>query len=92
LDNFDFAAQPPVDRDHIYVSWNEQWELPRYVEAYLKDRGLRTDFDARERVRKAINQCPAHGALRKADVDYWLDCHVKQELVVPAMERVKKSK
>jgi hypothetical protein len=92
LDNFDFAAQPPVDRDRIYVSWNEQWELSRYVEAYLKERGLRTDSAARERVRKSIELCPAHGSLRKADVDYWLDCHVKQELAVPEMVALKAKK
>ena len=91
MDNFDFAAQPPVDRDRIYVSWNEQWELSRYVEAYLKERGLRSDPAAREWVRKAIDICPAQGSLRKADVDYWLDCHVKKdlELAVPEMVKAK---
>ena len=89
MDNFDFAAQPPATRDRIYVSWNEQWEVSRYVEAYLKERGLRTDPAARERVRESIELCPAHGSLRKADVDYWLDCHVKQELAVAVPEMVK---
>ena len=90
MDNFDFAAQPPTSRDRIYVSWSEQWDLPRYVEAYLKERGLRTDQAAHERVQKAIAKCPVKGALRKADIDYYLDCHVKQELVLPEMKAVKR--
>jgi hypothetical protein len=93
LDKYDFAEQPPIDRNRIYVSWNEQWELSRYVDAYLQERGLRNDSGAKARVLKAIDDCPAHGSLRKADVDYWLDCHVKQELSVPQpVQLTKKAK
>jgi hypothetical protein len=91
MDNFDFEAQPPVDRDRIYVSWNEQWDIMRYAAHYLQERGLRTDPVARERVLNVIAQCPVEGSLRKADIDYYLDCQVKQELAVPEMVKVKKA-
>jgi hypothetical protein len=84
MDNFDFAAQPPVSRDRIYVSWNEQWDLPRYVNDYLQTRKLRSDEQAREHIRRSIAEYKAEGPLRKADVDYYLDANVRQELELPA--------
>ena len=83
MDNFDFSAQPPAARDRIYVSWNEQWEVTRYVDDYLQTRKLRTDPEARERIQRCIADFKVEGALRKADVDYYLDANVKEELRLP---------
>ena len=90
MDNFDFAAQPPVSRDRIYVSWTEQWDLPRYVNDYLETRKLRRDDEARARVRKCIEEFRIEGALRKADVDYLLDANIRRELEMPADEEYKR--
>ena len=93
MDKYDFDSQPPVARDRIYVSWNEQWDIRRYAADYLAQRGLRSDQGAHERVLKVINDCPVQGALRKADIDYYLDCRVRKELALPvAMQQVKKAK
>jgi hypothetical protein len=92
LDNFDFSGQPPVDRDRIYVSWSEQWDISRYAVNYLQEKGLRTDQAAVDRVLSAISQCPVEGSLRKADIDYYLDCHVKKDLEVPQPIALKKSR
>ena len=92
MDEFDFAAQPPATRDRIYVSWNEQWDIKRYVADYLAQRGLRADQVAQERVLKVIGECPVEGSLRKADIDYYLDCRVKKELEIPELQQVRKAK
>jgi hypothetical protein len=84
MDKYDFAAQPPVSRDRIYVSWNEQWDLSRYVEDYLASRRLRCDDAARVRVQRCIAEFQPYGALRKADLDYYLDVNVRSELELPA--------
>ena len=84
MDNFDFAAQPPAARDRIYVSWTEQWDLPRYVDDYLQTRKLRRDDEARSRVQKCIEEFVIEGPLRKADVDYLLDANVRRELELPS--------
>lgn len=80
MEKYDFDAQPELRRDRIYVSWNEQWDLGRYAEHYLKDRNLVVDDSARELVLKQIALCRAEGALRKADVDYYLDVNAKPAL------------
>lgn len=80
MEKYDFDAQPELRRDRIYVSWNEQWDLGSYAEHYLKDRNLVVDDSARELVLKQIALCPAEGALRKADVDYYLDVNAKPAL------------
>ena len=92
VDEFDFAAQPPATRDRIYVSWSEQWDIDRYVGDYLAQRGLRTDQDARNLVLKVIGECPVEGSLRKADIDYYLDCHVKRDLEVPQPQQLRNVK
>ena len=92
MDEFDFAAQPPATRDRIYVSWSEQWDLKRYAADYLARRGLRTDQEAEEQVLKVIGECPVEGSLRKADIDYYLDCHVKKELEIPQPLQFRKVK
>ncbi|HET7730539.1 MAG TPA: hypothetical protein VFK48_10940 [Usitatibacter sp.] len=83
MDLYDFAAQPAIPRDRIYISWNEQWDLHRYADAYLESRGLRRDDEARSRILECIGQYQGWGVLRKADMDYYLDANVKSELAPP---------
>ena len=82
MDSYDFDTQPTLARDRIYVSWNEHWDLRQYAEAYLKERNLVADEQARELVLRHIASCPRQGALRKADVDYYLDVNAKPALRV----------
>jgi hypothetical protein len=91
MENFDFAAQPPVSRDRIYVSWTEQWDVARYVDDYLASRKLRRDDAARARVWRSIEGFQTPGALRKADIDYFLDVNVRPELELPAEMGVRRS-
>ena len=87
LEKYDFAEQPEFTRDRIYVSWNEQWDLRRYAENYLQERKLVVDDAAREVILRHISLCPAEGALRKADVDYYLDVNARpvlEKAVTPA--------
>ena len=80
LEKYDFAAQPEATRERIYVSWNEQWDIRRYAEHYLQERNLAVDDAARDHVLRHIALCPAEGALRKADVDYYLDVNARPAL------------
>jgi hypothetical protein len=80
LEKYDFEAQPELLRDRIYVSWSEQWDLSRYADNYLQERKLVIDDQARKEVLRHIAQCPANGALRKADVDYYLDVNARPVL------------
>lgn len=92
MDNFDFAAQPAIARDRIYVSWNEQWDIGHYVDDYLGSRKLRTDEEARARIRASIENFNGQGALRKADMDYYLDVNVRAELELPAAMGTRKGR
>jgi len=69
------AVKPPQSPIRIYVSWTEQWELARYVDHYLKERKLAVNAELRGAVSRRIARYPSAGALRKADVDYYLDAN-----------------
>jgi hypothetical protein len=77
-----------MNRNRIYVSWNEVWDLLAYVEQYLKERGLRDTAATRLKVRECIDRYTADGPLRKADVDFYLDHNIKGQL--PLEEPTKK--
>lgn len=55
------------------MSWREQWTLQRYVDHYLTERALPTSEAMRTAVIRRIEKYPAKGALKKADMDYYLD-------------------
>jgi len=92
MDKFDFDVQAPIARNRIYVTWSETWELPRYIEEYLKSRRLRTDDAARAHVHHWIARYPWKGPLRKSDLDHYLDTSVsKAELALPAQLQAHKA-
>jgi hypothetical protein len=68
------VVQPPPP-DRIYVSWTEHWDLPRYVDSYLKERKLAVNDELRGAVRRRIARFPGRGTLRKSDMDYYLDAN-----------------
>jgi hypothetical protein len=70
-----FASRPPPSQDRIYVSWTEQWDLPRYVDHYLNDRKLGVSAELRAAVNSRIAKFPGEGALKKCDMDYYLDAN-----------------
>jgi len=76
-----------VAHNRIYVSWNEEWDLLTYVQHYLKERGLRDDAAARLKVRACIDRYTASGPLKKADVDFYLDRNIKDQLPLQATKK-----
>jgi hypothetical protein len=70
-----FAIKPRQSPICIYVSWTEQWDLARYVDHYLKERGLAVNAELRAAVTRRISKYPGAGSLKKADVDYYLDAN-----------------
>ena len=90
MDNFDFAAQPELPRDRIWVSWSEQWDIGRYAESYLRERKLAVDEAAKAEVLRHISRITAKGALRKADVDYYLDVNAKPSLQASPVQLARK--
>jgi hypothetical protein len=67
------AVPPPQPAHRIYVSWTEQWDLPRYVDHYLRERKLAVNAELRGAVSRRIARFPGEGMLKKCDVDYYLD-------------------
>ncbi len=69
------AVPTPPSYRRIYVSWHEQWTLARYVDHYLTQRSIPVSPETRTAVIRRIEKYPAKGALKKADMDYYLDQH-----------------
>jgi hypothetical protein len=73
LDFENLDLNPAVSTDRIYVSWDERWDVPRYVDNYLRERRLRLDNELRARICDSIGRYPYKGVLKKDDLDYYLD-------------------
>jgi hypothetical protein len=69
------AVKPRLAPIRIYVSWTEYWDLPRYVDHYLKERRLAVNAALRAAVSRRMAKYPGAGPLRKADMDYYLDAN-----------------
>ena len=72
------AVPLPPSYRRIYVSWHEQWTLQRYVDNYLSERGVPVNDAMRAKVNQRIDKYPGRGALKKADIDYYLDAHASE--------------
>ena len=72
------AFAPPPSYHRIYVSWNEQWTLLRYVDHYLQERNVTPTDELRRAVARCIDNFPGKGAKKKADMDYYLDAHARE--------------
>jgi hypothetical protein len=68
-------SRSPRSPVRIYISWTEQWDLPRYVDHYLKERRLAVNAALRAAVSRRIARYPGAGTLKKADLDYYLDAN-----------------
>ena len=66
------------DRERVFVSWNEEWDLERYIDYYLETRKFDATAEARKSLRALIDKCPASGMLKKSDLDFWLDAKVRE--------------
>jgi hypothetical protein len=66
-----FQSRPPSES--IYVSWTEQWDVPRYVDHYLRERKLAVNAELRGAVSRRIAKFPSLGVRKKCDLDYYLD-------------------
>ncbi|HEY4999810.1 MAG TPA: hypothetical protein VII36_11725 [Usitatibacter sp.] len=69
------AVPPPPNYRRIFVSWTEQWTLQQYVEHYLRERQLPPSAELRSAVNRRIDKYPGRGALKKSDLDYYLDAN-----------------
>ena len=71
FDNLDLNPKIPTDR--IYVSWEERWDLPRYVDNYARERKLKLDSETRSAIFDRIGRYPYKGVLKKVELDQYLD-------------------
>jgi len=70
----DFAVTPAIAKDRIHVSWEESWDLARYVREYLRSKGCIPNDANRRIVLRCIDNFPAgHGMITKVNMDFWLD-------------------
>lgn len=72
----DFASldtYPAVNRDEVFVTWSTSWPLERYITWYLENRKHPMNDEWRDAVREELKSFPGRGALRKTDVDFFLD-------------------
>ncbi len=70
---YDAEPHQGVGRDRIYMSWTEQWDLPRYAAQYLDTRKKVSATPAEVLAR--IAQFPGPAPFRKVDMDFYLDSH-----------------
>ena len=63
-----------VDKDRVFVSWTQEWELERYIENYLRSRRL--SIAAQQFVRDMIATYPGNPPFTKSDLDFYLDANV----------------
>ena len=69
--------QTPPAYKRIYVSWHEQWTLQRYVDHYLTERNIALTDEMRRAVVRRVGQFPGKGALKKSDMDFYLDANAR---------------
>ena len=81
----DFALDETVRTDRIYVSWTEHWDIPRYIDSYLRSRTITVTELSRAAILQCIRSYPGRAPYRKADMDYYLDTNVERKVgfVVP---------
>ena len=72
---YDAEPHKGVGRDRIYVSWTEQWDLPRYAADYLQARPSVLGATTTAEILRRIALYPGHAPFRKADMDFYLDRH-----------------
>ena len=72
---YDAKPHEGIGRDRIYVSWTEQWDLPRYAADYLQTRLKQVGTTTAAEILSRIAMYPGHAPFRKADMDFYLDRH-----------------
>jgi hypothetical protein len=90
MDFENLDLNPAISTDRIYVSWSERWDVPRYVDNYLRERNLRLDDGVRARICNHIGRYPYKGVLKKAELDQYLDTQtvdLKAEAAVTEREK-----
>ena len=72
---YDAKPHEGVGRDRIYVTWTEQWDLPRYAADFVLTRSKRIGATTAADVLLRIAMYPGHAPFRKADMDFYLERH-----------------
>jgi len=75
MNYYDAEPHGGVGRDRIYVSWTEQWDLPRYAAHYVEAKKQRIGATTAAEILKRIELYPGQAPFRKADMDHYLDKH-----------------
>ena len=70
------ATIPRIEK--VLVSWNEEWELARYLERYLFTRRMLERETALEILHECLERYPGAPPYRKADLDYFLDANFRR--------------
>ena len=79
---------PAVKRDEVFVTWNVAWPMERYIAWYLQSRKHPVSEEWMDAVHEVMKSFPGAGALRKSDVDFFLDTHAPQWAPVWVTNRV----
>ena len=90
MDFENLDLNPAISTDRIYVSWSERWDIPRYVDTYLRERNLRLDDGVRAKICDHIGRYPYKGVLKKAELDEYLDTQTADLKAEAAMAEAEK--
>ena len=81
----DFSAPAAVSTSTIFVSWNESWDLGRYIDEYLRAHGCIENEANRQIVYECVVNFPAGtGMVTKVNMDFWLDSNQLPLAAIPA--------
>ena len=62
----------------VYVTLSKKVPLDDYLSGYLKSRGWSVDPNTLSKIRTWVARMPKSGALKKADLDFYLDKNLKR--------------
>jgi hypothetical protein len=67
------ATIPRIEK--VLVSWNEEWNLARYLDRYVFTRRLTERESALAILHDCLVRYPGEPPYRKSDLDYFLDAN-----------------
>ena len=80
----DFSVPAAVSKSTIFVSWNESWDLGRYIDEYLRAHGCIENEANRQIVYGCVANFPAGtGMVTKVNMDFWLDSNQLPLATIP---------
>src|SRR5690349_20785629 len=84
----EFSVPAAVSTSTIFVSWDESWDLGRYIDEYLRAHGCIENEANRQIVYDCVVNFPARtGMVTKVNMDFWLDSNQLALSAIPAPAR-----